>query len=389
MVKRVVILGGGAGGVVTAHRLAKKLKKDEAEIILVDKSQYHEFRPSYLWVATGVREPDDIRRPLSLLTQRGIKIVNAEVREINPSDRTVKTTTQSIDYDYLVVSLGAELRQENLRGGENTYHAWELEDAVRLRRALAEFRGGRVVIGPASKYYRCAPAPFELALMIRYISEQRNISEKTEIKVIHPAWRAPMEPFGQFMQNVFKNFLDSYNIEFLGLWELDHVDGERRKLVSKDGDEIEYDLPIIIPPHTASRVVAENPDLADKTTSYMLVDRRSLRNPSYDDVFGIGDIVSPTLGLGMAGVFAHFEGDYVATQIIDEIKGVHMAMSYNKSGICVMDIGYLGAAVYCDFTKVIEGSAKYPDCWMLGGMKAFRGAKIAFEKIWFAELFGR
>ncbi len=389
MSKRIVILGGGAGGAVVAHRLSKRLK-DMSEIILIDKNEHHEFRPSYLWIATGLREPDDVRRPLSLFSSKGVKVINDEVTEIDPSNRVVKTSKSgNVSYDYLVVSLGAELRPEQLEGAEQVYHAWELEDALKLRNVLSRFRGGKVIVGPSSPYYRCAPAPFELALMIRYISEQRNIADKTEIKVIHPTWREPMEPFGPFMQRAFRSFLEQYNVEFLGGWEVERIDGERKRIVSKKGDELEYDLPIIVPPHSASKALLNTPELIDKNTSYMSIDKNTLRNPSYDDVFGIGDIVSPTLGLGMAGIFAHFEGDYVATQIVDEMKGVHMAMTYNKSGVCVMDIGYLGAAVYCDFSKVISGEAKYPDCWMLGGMKAFRGAKIAFEKTWFAELFGR
>lgn len=65
--KRILILGGGAG-VVVASRLSKMLK-DKVSITLVDKNRYHEFRPSYLWLAMGTRKPDDIRRELILLEE--------------------------------------------------------------------------------------------------------------------------------------------------------------------------------------------------------------------------------------------------------------------------------------------------------------------------------
>ena len=386
MMKKVLILGGGAGGVVVASRLAKRLR-DSVEITLVDKNPYHEFRPSYLWVTMGIREPDDVRRPLSLLGERGIKILNEEVRDINPAERKVKTDKRTLDYDYLVVALGAELRPDLLPGAEKTHHAWELDDALRLREAVARFKGGKILVGPASVPYRCSPAPFELALMLRYLSEQRGISEKTEITVFHP-WRVPMEPFGPFMQNMFKGFLEQFNVEFIGSWETERIDDEKKKIVSRKGDELEYDLAVVIPPHRPARPI-EGTDLINKDTGYMNVSRKTLRNPKYDDVFGVGDIVASTLNLGMAGVFAHFEGDFAASQIIDEVKGTYMAMTYNKTGVCVMDVGYLGAAVFCDFSGVIDGVSEYPECWVLGGMKAFRGAKVMFEKMWFAEIFGR
>jgi sulfide:quinone oxidoreductase len=118
----------------------------------------------------------------------------------------------------------------------------------------------------------------------------------------------------------------------------------------------------------------------------MKVDRRTLRSPKYDNVYGVGDVIAPSLGIGMVGVFAHFQAEYVSSRIVDEIKGAYMGEHYNMSGVCVMDMGYLGAAVYCDFTRRIM-SGEYPDCVILGGMKAFRAVKYAFERYWLDKWF--
>jgi sulfide:quinone oxidoreductase len=106
-------------------------------------------------------------------------------------------------------------------------------------------------------------------------------------------------------------------------------------------------------------------------------------------VYGIGDVVAPTIGLGMAGVFAHFQADHVATQILDRVRGVYLGELYNMVGVCVMDTGYMGAAVWCDFTDKLYGRSPYPDCRLLGGMRLFRSVKVGFERLWFASLFGR
>ena len=60
--KRVVILGGGSGGAVAAKRLGRWSKEGEFEVVLIDRSRWHEYRPSYLWVMTGKREPAQVRR---------------------------------------------------------------------------------------------------------------------------------------------------------------------------------------------------------------------------------------------------------------------------------------------------------------------------------------
>ncbi len=88
------------------------------------------------------------------------------------------------------------------------------------------------------------------------------------------------------------------------------------------------------------------------------------------------------------GVFAHFQAEHVVTQIIDQARGAYVGELYNMVGVCVMDTGYEGAAVWCDFTDKLYGRTDVPDCRMLGGMRAFRAVKSGFEAYWFANLFG-
>lgn len=197
-VKRVVILGGGSGGAVAASRLARWSKPGEVEVVLIDRSPWHEYRPSYLWVMTGRREPEDIRQPLSLLTSRyGTRVVEASVTRIDAAARTVETTDGNFEFDYLIVALGAGLKDDT--GTRGVEAPWELDHALAARKRLAEFDGGNVVVGAASWPYRCPPAPFEVAFMLRYLAEQRNISRKTSITVFHP-WKQAMETFGPAMR---------------------------------------------------------------------------------------------------------------------------------------------------------------------------------------------
>jgi len=70
------------------------------------------------------------------------------------------------------------------------------------------------------------------------------------------------------------------------------------------------------------------------------------------------------------------------------VRGTYVGELYNMVGICVMDCGYMGAAVWCDFTDKLMGRSNVPDCRMLGGMAAFRAVKAGFERYWFANLFG-
>ncbi len=382
MPKKVLILGGGAGGPVVANLVARNIKKGEAEITLIDRREYHEFPPSYLWVMAGIREPEDIRRPLRNLEKKGIRFIQDEIISIKPDENLVEGRKGKYSYDLLVVGLGTEVDHEALEGAEHTCAPWTLESALKCREKIRNFKGGKVVIGVAGKRYKCPPAPFEVGFMTRYLMDQRGVGDKTEVTVAH-FWNEPMEPFGPKMIKGMKMLMEQYNVRFKPRFLVKRV--EEKKVIGETGEELEADLSIVVPPHKPVKPVRESP-LANSETGYMKVKNTTLRHPVYENVFGIGDIISPEINLGMAGVFAHFQGEYIASQILDEIKGGYWGELYNMGGACAMDLGYVGAAVYCDFTNTIL-RGQPPDCVMMGGMRIFRLLKIIWERYWLEKYF--
>lgn len=208
------------------------------------------------------------------------------------------------------------------------------------------------MVGPLSWPYRCPPAPFEVAFMLKYLAEQRGVVERTHITVFHP-WKEPMETFGPQMVEGFRRFLDDFGVEFEGGFVCARHDPDRRVVVAMDGRELEYDFAIVVPHHRAPEAV-RNSSLAT-ADGYMDVVLPSMRSPRYDNVWGIGDVVAPTIGLGMAGVFAHFQAEHVVSQIIDRERGAYLGELYNMVGTCVMDTAYMGAAEWCNFTEKLFG----------------------------------
>lgn len=103
---KILILGGGSGGLVAANKLAKALRGTDHEITLVDRSPYHYFMPSFPWVALGYKEPEEVRRPLKNIEKKGVKFIQGEVKEILFDEQKVRVDDQELPYDYLIVSLG-------------------------------------------------------------------------------------------------------------------------------------------------------------------------------------------------------------------------------------------------------------------------------------------
>ncbi len=112
--KRVVIVGGGFGGLT----LAQKLAKQDVQVILIDKNNYHQFQPLFYQVAMSGLEPSSIAFPLRKTFQKRKNVIIrvAEVQRVNPATQIVETTLGSLRYDYLVLAIGADT---NFFGNEN------------------------------------------------------------------------------------------------------------------------------------------------------------------------------------------------------------------------------------------------------------------------------
>ncbi|MCS7244747.1 MAG: FAD-dependent oxidoreductase [candidate division WOR-3 bacterium] len=382
MKTRILILGGGVGGLVSANKISKILN-GKAEITVIDKNPYHEFMASYPWVALGYKEPDDIRRPLSLLSKKNVNFINDEIVEIQPSKNKVITKNSEYEYDFCIVSLGAEVKEDEIPNfSEEAHHSWSLEGSLRLREAIKNFKGGNIVIGIAGAYYRCPPAPYEIAGQVDFFLRIRGVRNKSEITVFHIT-PGPMSNMGPAISSVISEILSNKGIKFVGNFEPVRIDKENKKVISKDGRELNYDLLIMTPPHKPNSVVAKSELSSPK--GLPIVDPSTFRSKNFPNVFIIGDVVNPAINLPPAGVVAHFQAEFVSTQIAAEIKGTYVGDSFSPVAMCIMDFGDDALFPMCEFSKMYLDLSGPPSCGVLARGKEVKLIKMLFEFMWFAN----
>ena len=108
MSKKILILGGGFGGLEVASRLRAAL--DEGfEITLVDQKDFFSMGFTKFDLMFGRRQPEECKSYYSKLQERGIRFLQAEIHSIDPENRQIETSTGSLSADLLVVGLGVEL----------------------------------------------------------------------------------------------------------------------------------------------------------------------------------------------------------------------------------------------------------------------------------------
>ncbi len=337
--KTILILGGGLGGIMAAANL-RRLCAPEHRVVVIERSATFSLRMANLWLMTGERQrPEEGERNLSRLAERGIDWVQAEIENIDPVAKTVQTSVGTLAGDYLVIALGAERQPEAVPGfAEAALDLYEAAGALRIRQALEQFNGGRVVVLVARTPFSCPSAPYEAACLVESLLRRRGVRQRSTIAVYTPE-DLPMLVAGPDVGAALVQLLQDRGIEFHAEQIVMKVDPAAR-IARFELEDTTFDLLIGIPPHRVPQVLRAA-KLAD-ASGWVPVDPSTLQT-RHPDVYAIGDATSIRLPVGMflpkAGVFADEEARVVAENIAAEIVGKAGTSRFNGHGFCYIEVG--------------------------------------------------
>ena len=246
--RTVLVLGGGVGGLVAANELRRCLGPRD-RVVLIEREARYLLQPSLLWIMVGRRRREQIERPLRSLLARGVELIEADVRAVDPQARQVETAAGVLSADALVVALGAELAPDAMPGYRDAaLNFFSPEGAAACSRALASFRGGRVVVAVSALPYKCPAAPYEAALLLDDELRRRGLRERSEINVYSPE-PAPMPVAGPAMGAAVVGLLEAKGIRFHPKSPIERFEPTTAELVLADGTRAGYDLLAAVPPH--------------------------------------------------------------------------------------------------------------------------------------------
>lgn len=328
---KVLVLGAGFGGLELTTRLSDALG-NAGEIVLIDKSDSFVFGFSKLDVMFGRTVPDRVAHRYDDLVKPGVRFVQATIESIDPHTRSVETDAGHFDADVMVVALGADLHPEATPGlVEGGHEFYTVPGAFALREVLADFSGGRVVVGVTSTPFKCPPAPSETALMLHDFLTERGIREQSEIALVMPLG-APIPPSPAASASLLEAFAER-GIEWHPESLVRSLDPTRNVASFADGREMPYDLFLGVPVHRAPAVVAASGMCVD---GWIPVNPLTLET-SFDGVYAVGDVTS--VGTPKAGVFAEGQAAVVAAAIIAAHESQASATQYDGRGVCYLEFG--------------------------------------------------
>ena len=330
--KRIIVLGAGFGGLAAC----KKLRYSGCEVTLIDRQNHHLFQPLLYQVATAGLSAPEIAQPVRdiLAKRKNIKVIMEEVASIDLGEKVVRTASQALPYDYLVIALGAVTSYFGNPGWEQFAPGLKsLEDATRIRhRILGAFEKAEisddpqerqrlmtiVVVGGEPTGVEMAGACAELTRKVLR-SNFRNIdTAETRILLVEAA-AGILNAFDWNLADYARGKLEAMGVE-VRLGEPIEELGEGFVRIGAETipcANVVWGAGVMASPITGSLGTALEP-------GGRIPVEPDLSIPGHPEAFAIGDIVSLTdsAGVRVPGVApaAMQMGKHVARQINHEIR---------------------------------------------------------------------
>ncbi len=354
MAHRVVILGGGTGGTLTANRLRRLYSEVEADITVVDQDDRHVYQPGLLFVPFGLASADDIVRPRGRQFHRGIAYVKSAIDRVDlGADHVTLENGTTLGYDVLVVATGAVLVPEETEGltgagwMDKVFTFYSIEGAAALAAALATFDGGRLVVNVVDMPIKCPVAPLEFCFLADWYFHERGIRDQVELTYVTPLDGAFTKPVASAR---LAGMLAEKDIDLVTEFNTGDVDGTGGQLSAYDGRAVDFDLAVVVPLHGGAPYIGRSPGLGDEL-NFVPTDEHTLQSKAAPNVFVIGDAAN--VPASKAGSVTHFEGEVLVENIRRYLAGDPLDQSFDGHTNCFIETGF-HKALLIDFNYDTE-----------------------------------
>jgi len=383
--KRILILGGGIGGLEAAISLAKAFKdKPEYQVDLISDKPATFIYPLSIWIPVGKRTPEDLSLPIDeIASLRGFNFKQETVEKIISKENIVITDKQTHKFDYLVVAIGGtKLRP---KGIENTYSiCGGGEETVQIRDRFFELvqkGGGTIACGFAGNPkdqtgVRGGPV-FEVLFNFDHYLRQKGIRDKFRLVFFSPSQEAGKRLGGPGLKVLQSLFMKRH---------IEPIFGHKIQEFAPNGisfvghDFLETDLTLFTPGMTGHPVF-QNSDLPLSEAGFIPINDFCQADP-IDDTCHLEDIENCyVIGDSSAfdgpewrakqGHLAEAMARIVATNIALKESGKIQTETFSEhlNILCVMDLGKEAAFIYRDDHKSMAPIGRWAH-W----------AKLAWEK---------
>lgn len=366
--QRIIIVGGGIGGTMTANHLVAKLypeiQKGEVSVTMLSNSPWHYYKPAFMYVAFDNFHLDELRRKQATLLRPEVKFQVEEVVHFDFNSNHLECSSgKRYGYDYLIVATGcvpAPERIEGLPAGGD--HFYQYQPARRLAEKLTTIEKGRIFITvnfPKTHNvpHQCGIAPMETTLMVDELLRRRGVRDQVEIVYTYPTVSQLLRNC-LFMQEetceVLPTVFEERNIRYQRGFTLESVDPDQKIAYSEEGGEENFDILMSTPPIRAvDAVIDSGISKAANNEGWLPTDHETMKVNGLDNVYVIGDTVD--LPISKAGGSCHNQSPVVVNNIAGEIRLGRPMDAYDGRVVAVAQMGFEnGMPLFYDYENDVK-----------------------------------
>lgn len=305
--KKILILGGGTGGITVAARLCRQ-SIDPACITIVEPSSKHYYQPLWTLVGGGIVPRSSTERSEKDYIPAGVRWVQAKVLSIDPVGQRVKvSTSEDLAYDFLVIAIGMELWWHKVEGlpetlGKNGVCSnYSYEHVEYTWECIRQFSGGRALFTHPSTPIKCGGAPQKIMYLAEHAFEKRQVRSEASVEFFSAG--ALIFAVPRYADALTK-IIAQRDIKTHFKQNLVAVDGIKRRatfvhMETGEKREESFEMLHVTPPMGAPSLIKEA-GLAN-AGGFVDVDKGTLRHVTYGNIFSLGDCSSlPTSKTGAA-----------------------------------------------------------------------------------------
>jgi NADH dehydrogenase FAD-containing subunit len=331
---RIVVLGGGFGGLEAVFYLRKRLGR-HAQLTLVSDRDEFLFKPNTIYIPFG-KEPERFVFKLApTLDRRHIHFIQGRAERIDPAAKRVTTSAGTVDYDYLVVATGATMRPDEVPGlAQHANTIWTPDEMMRLRKSLESAvdaaRSGRsqevlFVVPPNNK---CSGPLYEMVLMLDTWLRRKKVRES--FSITYATYESGfIQAFGPRLDDVVTGEFAERGIK--GLKEKRVTVVERSNVRFNDGSGLPFDLLISFPPYAAATRYEGLP--ADER-GFLKTNLDTRQVVGHQDIYAVGDAGDFPV---KQAFLALLQADAVGEHLAQRILGDEASARFDPISMCIME----------------------------------------------------
>lgn len=351
--KNLVILGAGTAGTMMLNKFSKALDPNEWKLTIVDKDETHYYQPGFLFIPFGIYGKEDVIQPKKKFFPARAEVIISGIDQIDAENNIVYLDNADVlQYDYLIIATGTEICPDEIEGmtGElwqkSIFDFYTLEGALALADFLKDWKGGKMVVNIAEMPIKCPVAPLEFVFLADDYFRKKGMRDKVEIILVTPLDAAFTKPVAAAELG---GFMSDKGIKIVPEFNICRVDNERKKIISWDEREVDFDLLVTIPTNMGNKAI-ERSGLGDEL-NFIPTDKHTLQAKDWENIFVIGDATD--LPSSKAGSVAHFESEILFKNLLSVIKGEPMTASFDGHANCFIESG-AGKGLLIDFNYNVE-----------------------------------